>query len=199
MEPWQLKQIEALKKILDQSIIYADIGACRGEMLHFLHSQCQYGYAFEPDSDNFNFLKQYFNYPSIQLINNVVSDISGPIKFYSHHTHMGNILGYNMDHEPFYDHTYVDSITLDEFFLNKPIDFIKLDVEGAEWKVLNGAQQLLKNRNIIWQIEFHLDEDWKNRSMLYDYGYNIYDLDLHCLPSDHPRIYQAIVSKNKPI
>lgn len=197
MEPWQFKQIDTLKQILNSSMVYADIGACRGELLGFLSSYCYNGYAFEPEPNNFKFLQQYFNNPNIILINKVVSDISGPLKFFTHQTHMGNILGHNMDYIPFNDYTYIESIKLDDFFENINVDFIKLDVEGAEWKVFDGSKKILENRNIVWQVEFHLDEDWHRRTILYDYGYNIYDLSLNKLSKDHPRIYQGIVSKNE--
>ena len=196
MEPWQFKQIEALKKILTDDTIYIDIGACRGELLSFLSTNCKYGYAVEPEPNNFLFLQQYFSRPDIQLINKIVSDISGPVKFFTHQTHMGNILGHNMDYIPFKDYVYIESITLDNFFKDKAIDFVKLDVEGAEWKVFEGAKNILEQRNIVWQVEFHLDEDWHLRNILYDYGYNIYSLDLKKLSKDSPRPYQGIVSKN---
>lgn len=196
MEPWQFKQIETLKNILTNNTIYVDIGACRGELLSFLSKYCKSGYAFEPEPNNYQFLKEYFTKPNIQLENKIVSDISGPVKFFTHQTHMGNILGHNMDYVPFKDYIYIDSIKLDDYFNTIDINFIKLDVEGAEWKVFEGARNILEKRNIIWQVEFHLDEDWNQRNILYDYGYHIYDLDLNKLSKDSPRPYQGIVSKN---
>lgn len=196
MEPWQLKQIDSLKKILTHDMVYADIGACRGELLSFLSSHCKYGYAFEPEPNNFNFLQQHFTKSNIELINKIISDVSGPVKFFTHQTHMGNILGHNMDYVPFKDHIYIDSITLDNYFQDKIIDFIKLDVEGAEWKVFEGSRDILDRNNIIWQVEFHLDKDWHRRSILYDYGYNIYNLDLTKLSKDSSRPYQGIISKH---
>lgn len=197
MEPWQFKQIDALKKILTNDTVYVDIGACRGELLSFLSDHCKYGYAFEPEPNNFQFLQQYFTRSNIELINKIVSDVSGPLKFFTHQTHMGNILGHNMDYVPFKDHIHIESVTLDDYFANKNIDFIKLDVEGAEWQVFEGARSILDKRNVIWQVEFHLDEDWYRRNILYDYGYHIYDLDLNKLSRDASRPYQGIVSKNE--
>ena len=45
----------------------------------------------------------------------------------------------------------VQQETLDEFCVShaiSKIDFIKIDTEGAEWKVLNGARNLLKNHQV---------------------------------------------------
>lgn len=197
MEPWQFKQIDALKQIITTDMIYVDIGACRGEILEFLSNRCQYGYAFEPEPNNYEFLKQNFTKPNIKLINAIVSDTSGPTKFFTHQTHMGNILGHDMNYISFKDYIYIDSIKLDEYFSNIHIDFIKLDVEGAEWQIFEGAKNILEQRNIIWQVEFHLDEDWHRRNILYDYGYHIYDLSLTKLSKTSTRPYQAIVSKNE--
>lgn len=44
------------------------------------------------------------------------------------------------------------SISLDEFFKNKPIDFIKMDIEGAEIKALRGARTILQNRKTQFAV-----------------------------------------------
>ena len=63
-------------------------------------------------------------------------------------------------------------------------------------KVLAGAKNLLENRDIIWLIEFHVNEEWDNRKMLYDLGYEIYDRDtFEKLDRDIPRTYQAFVCR----
>lgn len=62
-----------------------------------------------------------------------------------------------------YKTNQVETITLDTFIaLNKincnEIQFIKIDVEGLELEVLEGAKNLLKsNKNIIYMIEFNKD------------------------------------------
>jgi len=52
---------------------------------------------------------------------------------------------------------YVQSVPLDYYFRNfrKPIHFVKIDVEGAEFNVLKGMQKIIKkNKDIKFQIEF---------------------------------------------
>lgn len=52
-----------------------------------------------------------------------------------------------------YDMTDIQFISLNE--INKPVDYIKIDVEGAEIEVLRGGANMLKrNRPILW-IECH--------------------------------------------
>ena len=89
----------------------------------------------------------------------------------------------------------INTVNLDSYFKNKQIDFIKVDAEGAEWDIFKGSINLLKERDILWQVEFHWDEDWHERTMLYDLGYAIYDLNLNKLDKDAPRPYQAFVCR----
>jgi hypothetical protein len=92
------------------------------------------------------------------------------------------------------------SITLKKFIELNKIDLknwevLIVDVEGAEWDLFEGAQNLLKTKDILWQVEFHLDEDWHRREILFENGYSIYDLDFRKLSKDDARPYQAILSK----
>ena len=199
MDDVQLIQLNVLDGIIKNNWVCADVGACRGEILNFLIKKSSYCYAFEPDISNFNYLSETFKDKNVEISDSVVSDVDGQIKFYNTESHVGNILGHDMSFNKLNNFYFRNSITLDSFFENKHVDFIKLDVEGAEWKVFEGAKNLLKNRNIIWQVEFHLCEDWCNRSILFDNGYSIY----HIINSDNikklneldGRVYQALLIK----
>ncbi|MDR1377905.1 MAG: FkbM family methyltransferase [Synergistaceae bacterium] len=65
--------------------------------------------------------------------------------------------------EPYSDKTNVISkyisdvssdstITLDDYFQNKEVNFIKMDVEGFERRCLAGAKKLLKRDNVRWSV-----------------------------------------------
>ncbi len=57
-------------------------------------------------------------------------------------------------------------------------DIVKMDVEGAESKVLEGARKLLGMRKTIWIIALHgADQRKEVGCMLLDHGYGIYRLD----------------------
>jgi len=49
----------------------------------------------------------------------------------------------------------VKSVTLDSAFLAIPPDLVKIDVEGAEYRVLVGATELLKQRKTRFLVEIH--------------------------------------------
>jgi hypothetical protein len=36
-------------------------------------------------------------------------------------------------------------------------DWVSKQIQA--WDLLEGARKLLKERNIVWQVEFHLDQD----------------------------------------
>jgi FkbM family methyltransferase len=55
----------------------------------------------------------------------------------------------------------IPSSTLDELFPQRVPDFIKIDVEGAEFAVLNGAKRILTRGETIFMIELH---DWPSSS-----------------------------------
>jgi FkbM family methyltransferase len=196
MEEAHYKQIEAIKKLVSPKTIFADIGACRGDILKHLCNDCLRGYAFEPDPSNFSYLSKNFENKNVVIVNSAVSDVKMKIPFYVSESYVGNILGHDMDYRPFTKHIEIECTTLDDYFCDKDVDFIKMDVEGAEWKVFNGAKNILHEKNIVFQVEFHLDEDWHNRDMLYDIGYDIYTLDLQKISRDSKRIYQGIVAKD---
>jgi FkbM family methyltransferase len=60
----------------------------------------------------------------------------------------------------------VSSVTLDTLFPTERIDLLKLDVEGAESKVLDGAQRLIEERRIGQIIMEWNPSFWQDRSML---------------------------------
>lgn len=201
MDEWVIKQIEAISKVIQPDWHFADVGACRGELLQYFQSAMNYGYAFEPDEENCNYLQTLigssngWSFPKVELVKSAVANIDGAVKFYNAASHLGSLLGHDMSYNPYTSCIEVPCLKLDTFFEDKQIDFIKVDIEGAEWDLFEGARKLLKERNIVWQVEFHLDQDWHKRSILKEYGYSVFDLQLNKLSDDAVRPYQAILIK----
>ena len=195
---WIRKQHDAIRKIAKPDWHYADVGACKGEILILLHEIMDKGYAFEANPTNAATLQQYFIDPKVTIISSAVGNMNGEASFYfGNNQEEGSLLGHDMNFTPLSDSIMVPSLTLDTYFKDKKIDFIKVDVEGSEWEVFGGSMKLLKEKDIIWQVEFHLDEHWDQRHFLYDLGYSIYDLDFNKLSVDDPRPYLAFVSKQE--
>lgn len=83
----------------------------------------------------------------------------------------------------------VSSLTIDEFISQENIipDFIKIDVEGAEFKVLKGMSDILKNKSLVLLIEIHVsqllkyfDTDYKDvLKFLSEFGFKFEKVEHH--------------------
>lgn len=119
------------------------------------------GYAFEPDPDNFRYLKKNVElngYENIILEQRAVGDETGIADFYL------NNKGNKSDHRIWEDRIggvreiiEVEMICLDEYFkgIDLKIDFIKMDIQGAEALALSGMENILaENKNLKILMEF---------------------------------------------
>jgi FkbM family methyltransferase len=125
---------------------FADIGA-----FHGLYA-CAVGkrvgkegrvYAFKPDPNNVSFLKEHVGLNHLENIatveNKAVSSKSGLVSFNSGRGSESRI-----------DVTkasgfMVPVVTIQDYFIGRKIDLLKIDVEGFEQTVLEGAMNLLKD------------------------------------------------------
>lgn len=109
-------------------------------------------FAFEPDPDNFSILKENVEmngFDNVVLVNKALSDSVGTTKLFLSKTNKGahSILNFNKSKVSI----EVETTTIDEYFKKSKtkIDFIKMDVEGAEGKVFTGMRRFLKNNRSL--------------------------------------------------
>jgi len=101
-------------------------------------------YAFEPHLRNYELLlKTTRHFPTIHLYNAAISNQSGTIGLYISED-------LNVDHRTFptteiRTKQSVTCYSLDSFLREKPVDFIKMDIQGSEYKALLGMQKTLRN------------------------------------------------------
>lgn len=125
----------ALAEILDERSCCVDVGCHIGSFLSLLTRLAPHGQhiAIEPTPQKCRWLQSKF--PEVEVIQAAASDSAGVAKFcedranpgYSHLTTDG--VGYS-----------VKKVRLDDILqLRSRIDFIKIDTEGHELEVLNGA------------------------------------------------------------
>ena len=149
-EPRETKKI---LKLIKPGDIVIDIGANIGYYtLIFAKLVGTKGkvYAFEPDRTNFELLSKNIilnNYKNTILINKALSDKEEPINFYLNPLNTANHKIYSGGKDM---KTTVICTTLNKFFKNKPkkISFVKIDVEGAEGKVIAGMNRLIEDGKI---------------------------------------------------
>ena len=152
-------EADLLSRLCKKGMRVVDIGANVGAFTMLL-AQCtgQSGHvwAFEPDPGNYAILRRNIG---LNRLNNVtalpfaVGNVSGTGKLYRS--------PFQGDHrirssDPHRDVVPIDIISLDDFFpAEERIDFIKMDIQGAEGMALQGMRKLLASTpGIILFMEF---------------------------------------------
>ena len=170
-----------LKKVID-------IGAHKGEFLENIMSLKNRikVYSFEPQSKIFKDLKKKFkNKRNIKIFNLAISDSNSLKKMNINiKTSTSTFSSYNQNsflkklkdflltgykNKSVINSELVLANSLDSFCRKKKIkniDLLKIDTEGHEMQVLEGAKKLLKNDIKFILIEFHLSKIYKNYNSL---------------------------------
>lgn len=169
-------------KRINEGDVVVDLGGNIGIFNRWAYSQgASLVISFEPDRRYFKLLSMNSNPKSI-LFNAAISDNVGTLNLYeSSHLGGSNIMKTN----PSFTKNYtVRTYTLDYLFETKlidRIDFLKIDIEGAEIMALNGIsdENLMKVKNISMEYHHaHLNYDENLRFKIIDrlnkLGFNSY-------------------------
>lgn len=105
-----------------------------------------------------------------------------------------NILGHDVTGRVTQPKLQVPAISLDKYFApGSCVDFVKLDIEGAEGLVLEGMRRILREAKPVLVIEFHYaKKTWPKRKELYEAGYTLYDMHKQKIASDSPKVYHCL-------
>ena len=105
-----------------------------------------------------------------------------------------NITGFDLDGHPTLAELEVAATSLDDYFADRPLDFVKVDVEGAEALVLHGMRRLLRERKPAIAVEFHTEGGWAGRNELLGAGYRLLTPDGEAVATgaSAPRVYQCV-------
>jgi FkbM family methyltransferase len=152
--------IKIISRKLKETSNCVDIGAHKGlflkEMLRFAPRGRHMG--FEPIPKYYEYLLRKF--PSVEVFNHALTDAKGEVLF----NHVVNAPGYSgikqRDYEglkPKIREIRVHTNTLDNVYPSeRKLDFIKIDVEGAEFQVMKGARSTITKSKPIVVFEFGL-------------------------------------------
>lgn len=184
---WDSSKEKLFKKFVNPGDCVADIGANIGYhtlTLSRLVGKLGKVYSFEPETDNFRLLQKNIkenNVKNVDMIKMGISNKKDNVKLnFGEKTHGGGtILNYQIN----YGFEIIKTITLDDFFKGKKIDFLKLDIEWAELKAFEGGKKTLKKvKGII--TEFMPDSlisvginPLKFIEILEKGGFNLYAID----------------------
>jgi FkbM family methyltransferase len=183
-------EVELLKREIKEGDTVLDLGANIGYYTLII-ARAVGGkgkvYAFEPGPDNFALLKknvEFNDYKNVILEQKAVSNKTGKGKLYL--TELGTHYKIYNDRAK-KDFIEVETIRLDSYFKNYDgkIDFIKMDIEGAEGLAIQGMFSILqKNKSLKMIMEFIPRaietsgiEPLKVLTMLKECGFDIFDIN----------------------
>ena len=192
-EPWLQ---EFLKKELKKGFCFYDIGAHKGFftiIASTIVGEDGKIVAFEPDPRNYIFLKRNVeinNLKNVFIVRKALFSYVGKINFFlsnffSNWTESRVLNSTEMSFKKENNLIEVECTTLDEFISeNKNFypDLIKIDVEGAEIEILEGASETLKNIKPIWFIEVHAYQEIDSVISLF----KKFDYKIEILTPSHP-------------
>jgi len=177
-----------LMRRLQSAKCFADVGTFVGYYSCIACKTMLHGsiYAFEMDSQNYALLMKNVELngcANIQAFNVAVMDVPGPVSYYADEDRLSAGWGVSNDVAAGREGlTSVSAISLDAFFAQRDElpDVVKIDVEGAEAKVLSGMSHILKTKPPDLFIEIHPDKlpGFQSSlgeiiSMLVNLGYNL--------------------------
>jgi len=159
-------------------------------------------FAFEPSKRPFELLCKSIKENNLNEIVTpiccAVSDKDGKSKLYSSDDEPLTSLVYKLSN----NYTEVDTISIDSFVSSKKIkriDWLKVDVEGAEYDVLSGAIQTLQNNNVKLIFEVLKVNRDKVLELLESIGYYSYQLEsYHTETFTKEGSFNFLAQKNKP-
>jgi FkbM family methyltransferase len=202
LEPQVWKELSKIRGNL-----FADVGAASGMYSVRLSSHFRRVYAFEPNPNVLPVLRRRIEDKSkrnITVFPMALSDANGQAEFYldAHEGFGGSadtllkIFKYNPGPDPYrgpaYTYTGKKSVTVPVATYDSKIEgqaaLVKIDVEGAEFQVLKGAEKALREGRVkSIMVELHdQDRQGELESLLSGYGFKLKQLD------SHPRIFGSL-------
>ena len=181
---WEPEVVDAIERNVTRGMTAIDVGA-HGGFYSLLFSKMVGTegrvFAFEPLPANIRVLEENILLNDIHNIysrHEAVADISGKLTFQFPHHNLSLVAGPVAAGDSL-GTFLVPCISLDDFMRQEcvSVDFIKMDVEGAETDVLRGARNLLNAFHPCMMIELHDDDKHAGAHpavvLLEDAGYRI--------------------------
>ena len=160
---YEPNQTEIVKKYVHEGDIVIDIGAHVGYytlLMAQLVGENGKVYSFEPDPVNFQLLKKSVEingFENVVLIQKAVSNITDKVKLFLGDDDSAINRIYDAKLGDAKESIDVESVTIDEYFKedDELVNFIKIDSEGSEVKIINGMKQFLsRNQELVMMTEF---------------------------------------------
>jgi FkbM family methyltransferase len=162
-------EIDHLPQILHNVGLFVDVGASIGQYTFFANKALKGARIISIEADLLRYQHlaeaaahwETLSSNQIRVIHAAAADKPGKIEFFSTPENAsGGLfvpLGENVEisSSSHWTKTEVDCVSLDSLFKDCKPDFVKMDVEGAEYRVLLGAREILKEGNCRFFLEIH--------------------------------------------
>jgi len=202
-EPFETEIVKKLIKIGNNVL---DIGANIGYFsLIFAKLVGNNGrvYAFEPEPENFRILKKNLeinHYNNTMAIQKAISDKNHTIKLFLGENTSTHSIYQSSETSAFID---IESIKLDDFsdIQNKRIDFIKIDIEGAEIDAFKGMKNVLQKNSqvtILSELNLYLLNKFNKKPREYVEILNDLDFEIFLLDSKKKKIVPFVLDEFLP-
>ncbi len=186
-------EISLIKDLIEPETDSIDIGVYRGVHSYEMSKYSKIIHSFEPNPVIYKDLKKtlpliidnlkLYNYALLDK--NIIKNLRIPIRNlkanklnYEEFYEMGKATIHEENKFENYENFKVECKILDDFKFNNSISFIKIDVEGHEISVLNGAKIIIKKfkPNLLIEIEErHSKRNVKDTiNFVCSFGYNSY-------------------------
>lgn len=159
---WEPKVTNALQGL--HGSLFVDVGANLGFYVNYLQSNFSRTVAIEPHPILCEYLRKHHP-PNCQVVEKAISKSNGTAEFHiaegdenfglSSMLPVRSNLRRNSAREK--RRIIVQTETLSKILDGRTADLVKVDVEGAEWQVLEGAEPVMQHV-ISWIIELHNPE-----------------------------------------
>lgn len=204
--PWETDVIAVLKTIVEPGWTAIDLGGHVGRFTTDLAEMVGpkgHVIVFEPHPDNVRLIKQRVARKDLQgrvdIVEAAVSDgVATTVRLYEGRNTSSaewNILGIDVDGHPGAPRLEVPAISLDAFIgANQPVNFVKMDIEGAEHLALRGMVRILAQQRPVLFTEFHQQTDYRQCcDILRAAGYSLFKLDgTPAAPYPAPATYHTL-------
>ena len=176
---YELETQLAIDKVVRPGSVCYDLGASIGYLSLLMARKAKLVYAFEPAGHAATEIKKHAaanRLENIIIVSSPVSDSVRTVRFTRTDTAYGSRIAQGESKWPTVE---MKTITLDDFIHANPApDFIKIDVEDEEARVLNGARSILSQRKAAICCELHSEQSAVEvQKILEQYNYNITDLE----------------------
>lgn len=153
---YEIETQKVIDRLVRPGFVCYDLGASIGYLSLLMAKKARQVYAFEPAPHAAAEIRRQASangFQNITIVPAPVSDRKRTVLFSLTDVAYGSCIVEGKTKWPTLELT---AITLDEFVLSNSFpDFIKIDVEGEEGKVLQGAKSILEKRKTLFCCELH--------------------------------------------